>query len=288
MTAYGLVASCSSFLIPQLEDPVNGFGITLDEGSWLASIMVVGSLSGSLCGGIQCGRFGRKKSLLFDSTSFMIGSLLMSLSPNFYLLLVGRFIHGHSCASAMVAVPIYTSEISQPEVRKITGAFTLVCYTTGFALALVLGAVLPWRWAVGSNIVVPVVCFILLLFCPETPVWYLMKNRQKDAKMSLEKLRGKENVDIIDAEMNRILLSLKLEEKKAEVTSEDHQSQWIKMQKVFALFVDPSFLRPFGYLLVVFCFGLEWTGFPAIGFYMVSLLRFVNVLHNTCLLINFH
>ena len=40
MTCYGIVFSASGFMIPQLEDPITGFGITKDQGSWLASIMV--------------------------------------------------------------------------------------------------------------------------------------------------------------------------------------------------------------------------------------------------------
>ena len=35
MTCYGLVVPASAFMIPQLEDPDSGFGISLDEGSWL-------------------------------------------------------------------------------------------------------------------------------------------------------------------------------------------------------------------------------------------------------------
>ena len=35
MACYGLVTPASAFLIPQLEDPINGFGLTLEEGSWL-------------------------------------------------------------------------------------------------------------------------------------------------------------------------------------------------------------------------------------------------------------
>ena len=104
-----------------------------------ASIMVLGSLTGSFCGGVQSGRFGRKKSLMIDCFNFVLGTLLVSLAPNFYLILIGRYIHGHSSASAMVAIPIYTSEVSQPQVRKTTGSFTMLCYSSGFALALVLG-----------------------------------------------------------------------------------------------------------------------------------------------------
>ena len=53
--------------------------------------------------------------------------------------LVARVLLGHSSASSMVAAPIYTSETSQPQVRKTTGAFTMICYTTGYGLAVVFG-----------------------------------------------------------------------------------------------------------------------------------------------------
>ena len=35
MTCYGLICPASGFLIPQLEDPIIGFGINKEEGSWL-------------------------------------------------------------------------------------------------------------------------------------------------------------------------------------------------------------------------------------------------------------
>ena len=100
MTCYGIVFSASGFMIPQLEDPITGFGITKDQGSWLASIMVsfsnsfwptqvsrylhrmdvkithiqvVGSCTGSICGGLQSERFGRRKLIMFDCIIFVIG-----------------------------------------------------------------------------------------------------------------------------------------------------------------------------------------------------------------------
>ena len=90
--------------------------------------MVLGSLTGALCGGIQSGKMGRKKSLMVDSFNFVLGTLLVALAPNFYVMLLGRFIHGHSSASGMVAILIYTSEISQPQVRKTTGRVTRCGY----------------------------------------------------------------------------------------------------------------------------------------------------------------
>ena len=139
MVCYGLVASTSGFLIPQLEDSNVGFGISLEEGSWLASILVLGSQSGALFGGVQCGMLGRKRSMMIDCLLFILGTLLVCLSPNFYLILIGRYVQGHSGASSMVAVPVYVGEISQPQVRKLTGSFAVTFYTCGFAIALILG-----------------------------------------------------------------------------------------------------------------------------------------------------
>ena len=85
--------------------------------------MILGSVTGSLCGGWQCGKFGRKKSLLFDCFFFIVGILMSAFAPNFYVLLVARVILGHSAASSMTTSPVYTSETSQPEVRTITGIY---------------------------------------------------------------------------------------------------------------------------------------------------------------------
>ena len=41
MLCYGLVVPSSGFLIPQLEDPKLGFGITTEEGSWLGNLIFI-------------------------------------------------------------------------------------------------------------------------------------------------------------------------------------------------------------------------------------------------------
>ena len=78
---------------------------------------------------------------MFDCVSFIIGTLFIALAENFQFILIGRFIHGYAYASGMVTVPIYTSEITQPQVRKTNGCIQTACYTSGFALALVFGKI---------------------------------------------------------------------------------------------------------------------------------------------------
>ena len=73
-----------------------------------ASIMLVGSCTGAICGGIQSEKFGRRKSLLFDCFIYFVGTILSTVAPNFNILLVARVILGHSVASAMTTTPVYT------------------------------------------------------------------------------------------------------------------------------------------------------------------------------------
>ena len=49
------------------------------------------------------------------------------------------FLQGYAVGSGRVAIPIYTSEICQPEVRKYTGAFAMIFMLSGLLLAAILG-----------------------------------------------------------------------------------------------------------------------------------------------------
>jgi facilitated trehalose transporter len=133
------------------------------------------------------------------------------------------------------------------------------------------GALFPWRWALGITIFAPCVCFSMLLFCPETPVWLLSEGRQEEAWRSLEWLRGKHNRDVIEMEFNRIQDNIEIQRKEEDFKNGDDKPSVLK--KVFNLLTDMSFMKPFAFLLVIFAIAMEWTGLNAIGFYMVPLLK---------------
>ena len=52
------------------------------------------------------------------------------------------------------------------------------------------------------------------------------------------------------------------------------KSKWYTpITRCLSLAVDPTFIKPFSFLCVIFCLALEWGGFPALAFYMVPLLE---------------
>ena len=114
--------------------------------------------------------------------------------------------------------------------------------------------------------VVPIVCFTCLIFCPESPVWYMTKGMDYEAKKSLIKLRGEENMDIVLREYNRIALNVHAPVDEAVETEKN------VFQKTMSLLTDVTFLKPFALLAMIFFLGLGWTGLPAMGFYMTPLL----------------
>ena len=101
--------------------------------------MIAGSCTGAICGGWQSEKFGRRNSLLFDCFVFILATLACAMAPNFYILLVARVIQGHSMASQFTTSPVYTSEVCQPEVRSITGNFSVACYSFGVTFMMLMG-----------------------------------------------------------------------------------------------------------------------------------------------------
>ena len=88
---------------------------------------------------MQNDRLGRKKSLQIDSLVFTFATLSIAFSPNLPIVLIGRFVQGHSQASSRVACSTYISETSQSAIRTYTGLLTAMCYNVAFALAFIFG-----------------------------------------------------------------------------------------------------------------------------------------------------
>ncbi|XP_023335632.1 solute carrier family 2, facilitated glucose transporter member 8 [Eurytemora carolleeae] len=85
----GHIIPLSSFALPQLLTGEAGPMISVEEGSWFASMYPLGCLSGSILGGIQCDKVGRKKSMIIDCIGFIISFLILAFAESFPLLILG-------------------------------------------------------------------------------------------------------------------------------------------------------------------------------------------------------
>merc|ERR1719348_1778399 len=207
--------------------------------------------------------------MLLDSVLMILGLISMSVAPNVEVLLLGRFLTGHSGGSHLVSSPIFVSEISHPDMRGATSNLTMILYTSGFFLSMLAGAALPWRIATGVFTITGVLSFLLLLFCKETPTWLLRKRSEKEAFESLFFYRG--DTEVCKKELDKI-------KKNIEANKPRHNLTVLEKYKAIVKRVCcKEFLKPFLFLNLILDFGLEWAGFPAMAFYMHTVIKQMDI-----------
>lgn len=119
---------------------------------------IVGAIIGAALGGWFNDTYGRKKATLFADILFIIGSIIMCVAPDPYVLIVGRLFVGLGVGIASVTAPVYIAEASPSEIRGGLVATNVLMITGGqFVSYLVNLAFTEVRFI-----------FALLFLCPST------------------------------------------------------------------------------------------------------------------------
>lgn len=142
-------------------------------------------LSGALCDLI-----GRKWGCLVQTIPFAVGWVLIVCSSNTGMIYAGRFLTGLASGAFCVAAPLYTNEIAVTSIRGTLGTFFQLLLTVGILITYIGGAYLTSKELAILCLVIPLIFAVLFFFQPETPVYYVKKNKKNDAIASLKRLRG--------------------------------------------------------------------------------------------------
>lgn len=145
------------------------------------SIALIGTVLGSMLGGIPAERLGRKKTLFGIAVLYLIASLGTALAPSWSVFLLFRLLGGLGVGASSVAAPMYITEISPAKSRgKLVGMFQfnvvfgiLIAYLSNFLLADI--GTEAWRWMLGIQAVPSIIFLLAVLYIPESPRWLLLK-----------------------------------------------------------------------------------------------------------------
>ena len=145
------------------------------------SIALIGTVLGSMLGGIPAERLGRKKTLFWIAILYLLASLGTALAPSWEVFLLFRFLGGLGVGASSVAAPMYITEISPARSRgKLVGLFQfnvvfgiLVAYLSNFLLSDM--GTQSWRWMLGVQALPSLIFLIAVLVIPESPRWLLLK-----------------------------------------------------------------------------------------------------------------
>ncbi|KAL6422859.1 hypothetical protein ACFW04_010412 [Cataglyphis niger] len=226
----------------------------------IASVFPVGAAFGTLVVPLLFDWLGRKGTMMVLVPAFIGGWIFLicagSLVP---LFVIGRIVTGASGGMFCVLCPMYSAEISEKQIRGMTGVF--------FQLLLVLGILYTYCTGFTGDVVAisslcciaPIVFGVVMIFMPESPLFYMTKNKEEQARKSMRFFRGPD----FDIE--------------PEMDAFKKQVERSRLQKVsFAAFTSIPVLKTLG-VAYGLMFAQQFSGINAMIFYGLTILESTGV-----------
>ncbi|KAI1418104.1 hypothetical protein F5Y13DRAFT_150557 [Hypoxylon sp. FL1857] len=145
--------------------------------------------------------FGRRGTVFVSCLVSALACFWQAFTNTWWHMFIARFALGFGIGPKSATTPIFAAECSPPKLRgalvmqwQMWTAFGIML---GYVMDLAFFAVpdlsgiigLNWRLMMGSALIPAVIVCAMVYFTPESPRWYLTKNRHSDAYKSICQLR---------------------------------------------------------------------------------------------------
>ncbi|KAJ5281035.1 hypothetical protein N7478_006407 [Penicillium angulare] len=165
------------------------------------SLWNAASTIGQVFGGYAAGQFADcwgRKVLLYAAVFISLGSSFsLVFAPNLPVLFISKLLLGLSVGLATVIPPLYVTENAPTHLRSIASSLTNVVIVFGQFCASITGygasgieGVWSFKLAFVMTFVMPGIYLCGLPFLPESPVYYMKKGREDDARNAIVQLYG--------------------------------------------------------------------------------------------------
>lgn len=253
MVAVGTVYGWTTTLLSRLTSGASDvpMKITDDEGSWIVSLTVIGSMIGPFLGASLADRYGRKRCLLLASSFFIVGWIIVFFAQTVAALYVSRVILGIGVGIAYTTNPMYVSEVADVEIRGALGTLIAVNVFTGSLLTCSIGPWVSYQVLTAVLLAVPILFVVCFSWFPETPAFLAVRGRRAEATRSLAFFKGIRDRDEARRELEYTLRNVFIEDDNAPVTgpgarTEPVNHSWMAKLKLMLL---PSNARALGIIL---------------------------------------
>lgn len=258
---FGVSIGWSSPLSPKIIEKYDfiNFWITKYEFSWIVGAMALGGALSSVLSGIVRNKFGTRLTILMFGFIGMMGWLSIIFAVDARMMLIGRFLKGMSVGCFIFVSPIYVAEISSSHIRgKMLCTFQIML-NAGILFAFTVGKFAQFKqFNVICGLVPSIFYCTAVTFLPESPVYLMSKNREDEAKRSLQMLRDDESQ--IQKELSE-LKKHQLERQTKIVQSPSEKTNILS---------SPATRKAFVIILIQFVF-YQMSGVNAVAFYTTSI-----------------
>jgi sugar porter (SP) family MFS transporter len=277
----------SKVFIQLIEGP-GATSLTSSHNSLITSILSAGTFFGALIAGDLADWYGRRPTIIAGCVVYTVGCVLQAASAGLGLIVAGRLIAGFGVGFVSAIIILYMSEICPRKVRGSLVSGYQFCITIGLLLASCVTYATETRTDTGSYRIPISIQFawglILgtgLYLLPESPRYFVKKDRIDNARAVLSRLRGQpENSDYITSELSAIIANAEYERKAIPITG--FWSSWFQCF-TGSLWVGSSNLRRtiLGTSLQMM---QQWTGVNFIFYFSTPFLESTGAISNSFLI----
>lgn len=157
---------------------------------WFGSLMAIGALFGGPIGGELRSRLGLKLTLISLNLPMGLGWFMILIGQHVPLILAGRILTGLGAGMVSLAVPIYVTEVAEKSRRGILGCCFQLAITIGILQSYVFGVFLSWNYLALVCLAISLFYTGMMLIVPESPRWFISKNKPNKALESLKWLHN--------------------------------------------------------------------------------------------------
>ena len=177
----------------------------------IVAIYYLGCAIGAYLASKLADKEGRKPGIFGCLVTAVVGNLLMFFSGLGYkqgaiaVMLVGRFILGLGVGGIDSVIPVYSSELNDAGNRGKALAQEFQANILGLNLAFglnilvtrLLGKFSQWAWRtpIIAMQIFPILLLTFISRLPESPRWFISKEKDDKAKGALDEIYDKEDVD---------------------------------------------------------------------------------------------
>ncbi|CAB3233180.1 unnamed protein product [Arctia plantaginis] len=247
----GIIMGFTAVLLPQLEmDEYFTYDKNFD--SWIAAISPLAMSIGGLFSGGLSDLIGRKMGQIILIIPSIIGWIIMGVSGNNLLMLIGRIVTGICAGASRSSTLVYVGEVTDPKYRPVA----FITYSTGIQFGTLVshtvGKYCNWKTSCYLFAIPNFISLIILVFLKESPLWLLAKSRIDEGVKCFRLFRG--NGESSHKELCTVLETCQGKPKKT------------SFRDVLDLIFSKPFIKSVFTTFVIFA-AAQWCGVNTLSFY---------------------
>lgn len=226
----GFDASVISGVIKFIEPE---FDLSKIELGWAVSSLTLTATLAMMTAGPLSDRWGRKFVLMIAALLYALSAILSAMAPTFVFLVIARMIGGFGVGASLIIAPMYIAEIAPPKMRGRMVSLNQLNIVLGISVAFFTNYLIlkfgqsdaewtkvlkldtyNWRWMLGLETLPAIIYFLSLFVVPRSPRWLIMKGKDLEAMLVLEKAVGKISAE---NDLRAVKESLKSESNKTKI-----------------------------------------------------------------------